>query len=221
MRTPKKTLSDVVRKYIYDGIIGGRFAPGERLRETDIAKALKLSRSPIREAIKILENEGLVISEPWKGLIIADLSRIEMVEIFVYREALEGLASQLAAASITNAEIDRLEKLIEESDRGNAISSRELVENNQDFHQLIYEAARNKYLLESVGTLRTFLALLPGSNYEKKGRREVIVQEHLDIVRALRKRDGAAAKEAARAHVRNSMEAQMSFILNSELRLDR
>lgn len=217
MRTRTNTLSNVVLRYLLDGIVEGRFTPGQRLKEQDIAKALNLSRSPIREATKMLENEGLVIAEPWNGLVIASLSRMEMLEIFTYREALEGLAAELASQAITEDELDRLDHLVAQMRRSTDATPAELVANNKEFHQLIYEAAHNPYLLESAGMLRVFLALLPGSNYDKPGRREMIAQEHGDIVESLRRRNASTAKEVACTHVRNSTNAQMSFILLNEI----
>lgn len=217
MKKQKRTLSDLVREYIQTSVVDGRLKPGERLREVDIAQALNMSRSPIREALKTLENEGLVQPASGKGMVVSKLSRVEILELFLYREVLEGLASELAAASITDEELEKLDELIAVAEQLADFSPAALVANNREFHQLIYIVTRNEYLIDSVGQLRKFLSLLPGTNYAKPERRAVIVQEHKDIVSALRRHDPAAAKEASRVHVRNSAFAQLSFILDVDL----
>lgn len=211
----RNTLSDAVRAHLRDGILSGDYAPGQRIRETEIAEIVGVSRSPIREAIKILEAEGLLVSEAWQGLTIANPSRLQTLEIFQYREALEGLSAELACTSITSSELDDLEALVDKVDGKKRATPAELVRNNQEFHQTIYDATHNQYLIESVGTVKTLLALLPAANYTKDNRREVIVSEHRRIVKALRRRDPKAARSAACSHVRNSAKVQLQQFVTS------
>jgi len=211
----RNTLSDVVRAHIRDGILSGHYSPGQKLSETEIANIIGISRSPIREAIKVLEAEGLLVSETRKGLMIANPNRQQTLEIFQYREALEGLASELACTTITNEELDELKDLVDKVDGAIGATRAELVRNNQDFHQIIYAATQNKYLIESTGTLKTLLALLPATSYNQTNRRETIVIEHRQILEALRQRDAVLAKVVTKNHVRSSAKVQLQLIIET------
>lgn len=215
--TANSTLSDVVRAHIQEGILQGKYVPGQRLKESDLAGELGISRSPIREAMKVLNEEGLISVEPWKGLRISKLNRLQMIELFAYREVLEGIAVELACDNIKSDLLGKLEDLVGNYLLSKDTSLQELSRNNQEFHQTIYEAAGNEYLLASTGTLRTLLALLPNENFRQPGRTKVILNEHRAIVDALRKRDPVAAKKAMLAHVGNSLNAHVSLIVEADL----
>lgn len=221
LKAPKlaanSTLSDLVRTHIQEGILQGNYAPGQRLKESELASALGISRSPIREAMKVLNEEGLISVEPWKGLRISKLNRLQMIELFAYREVLEGIAVELACENIKPEPLRKLEDLVGDYLLSKDISLQDLSRNNQEFHQSIYEAAGNEYLLASTGTLRTLLALLPNENFRLPGRTKVILNEHRAIVDALGNRDPAAAKKAMLEHVGNSLNAHVSLIVEADL----
>ena len=216
-KAKSKTLSDVVRSHIQEGILSGSLFPGQRLKEKDLAAELNISRSPIREALKVLADDGLIVVTPWKGLSIAKLDRLQMLEIFVYREVLEEMAVEMACATISHERLEKLEELVGDHLFADDVTLSDLARNNQEFHRNIYEASENEYLLASVGALRALLALLPAENFRKPGRTRTIVDEHRQIVKSLRDRDPEAAKSAVREHIRNSAKAQMSLIIKDDL----
>jgi DNA-binding GntR family transcriptional regulator len=114
-----KPLRDVVFDYMKDAIITGKLKPGERLMEVQLAEKLGVSRTPVREAIRKLELEGLVVMVPRKGAYVADLDAKDLLNVLEVRSSLEGLAASLAAERITEEEIDKLKKIIEEFQKKN------------------------------------------------------------------------------------------------------
>ena len=104
-RPIRRSMTDEVRDHIRDGIAEGRYLPGERLREGAIAEVLNVSRTPIREAMRILESEGLIVMQPWKGITVATLTRKQVSDFYSYRETIEGLAAEMAARVVTDRDI--------------------------------------------------------------------------------------------------------------------
>lgn len=189
------------------------------MKETELAAALNISRSPIWEALKVLEGDGLIVVEPWKGLSVAKLTRAQILELFQYREALEEMAVEMACEKITQKQLDALYDLVSDVFLNDNVTLADLARNNQELHRNIYEAASNEFLMASVGPLRTLLALLPNENFRLPGRTKVILAEHRAIVDALANRDAEVAKAAIRTHIRNSAKAHMSLIIKADLGL--
>lgn len=118
----------------------GEFAPGDRLRETDVADRLNLSRTPVREALRRLEADGIVEHRPRMGAVIRQLSHAELVELYEMRIVLERTAAEMAAKHAAAAEIDALRDLNSAMSQSNPADAAAL---NQDFHRGIYLATRN------------------------------------------------------------------------------
>ncbi|MGB3408050.1 MAG: GntR family transcriptional regulator, partial [Jannaschia sp.] len=138
---------------------GGVYRPGDRLREVEVAERLALSRTPVREALRKLEAEGIVEHRPRLGAVIRSLSHTEVVELYEMRMVLERTAAEMAAKHANPAEIDALETLnegiaaaIDDPDRAAAM--------NSDFHRQIYLAARNAFLLDAARAINNALMLL-------------------------------------------------------------
>jgi len=142
-------------------IRGGVLKPGEWLKENDLADELLVSRTPVREAIRKLEQEGYVVTVPRRGAYVASVSIRDINEIFEIRAALEALACELAAERITDEEQERLERLL--VGIGRAIEEHDMeriVRTDIEFHELLYQAARNERLLIIIGNLREQLTRL-------------------------------------------------------------
>jgi DNA-binding GntR family transcriptional regulator len=192
----------------------GEIQPGERLREVELAGRLGVSRTPVREALKRLEAEGLVAFAPRRGLVVAQLDQQQVHELYALREVLEGAAAALAARHASEYEIEALQDLVrrhEEAGRNTA----QLVEINRHFHATLYSAARNRYLLEALSSMHGSLALLRETTYAAAGRPAAALDEHREIARAIRWRDAASAEEAARRHIRNAEQARLALLFHS------
>jgi len=214
------TLMDTVRDHIRDEIISGRYAPGARLREVEIMQRLGVSRTPIREAVKALEVEGLITVEPWQGIVVAKLTRFQASDLFEFRETLEGLAAGLAAKEITEEELARLEELLRDAEECDINEIDTLSKKNRAFHQQIYNASRNRFLIQALNSLRISLALLPGTAFTMRHRQKAIFEEHRTLFVALRDRNPEAATIAARTHVKNSGMLLLSIFIGQDQSVD-
>ncbi|MEN8685687.1 GntR family transcriptional regulator [Marivita sp.] len=204
LKTPPFSSGEAAYASLIDALRSGDFAPGDRLREEDVAKRLNLSRTPVREALRKLENNGIVEHRPRIGAVIRKLSQTEVVELYEMRIVLERTAASMAAQHGSEAEFDALDdmnaRILDAQDTptlGAAI--------NQDFHEALYRAARNRFLLTSAEAINNALILLGPTTYLDPDRIRIVVSQHSDVMTALRERDGDRAAEAAEAHLQTSL----------------
>ncbi len=190
----------------------GTFAPGDRLREEDVAARLGLSRTPVREALRRLESDGIVEHRPRIGAVIRELAHNELVELYEMRMVLERTAAEMAAQHGAEAEFAALQDLNDaiaaaRSDpaRGAAI--------NVDFHRGLYLAGRNRFLLEAARALNNALMLLGPTTFVDPARIDVVVTQHQTIIDALQARDSEAAGAAAEAHLATSLQFRLKGTL--------
>ena len=191
--------ADHVYERLRAGILERVFEPGSRLREEELADWLDVSRTPVREALRRLISQGLLVNAPGRGLIVRKLTLGEIDELYVLREVLEGTAARLAAQHASESEIATLKALIDESVR-RAGDYAELARLNRRFHAVMYGACHNLFLLEALDNLSTALALLP-TTLSLPGREAEAIREHRSIVRAIEDRDGDRAESLTRKHV--------------------
>lgn len=208
--------ADRVRDRIRDAIRSGRYKPGERIRETEVADWLEVSRTPVREALRRLESEGLLTFESWRGVVVADLDRQQISELYAMREVLEGAAARLAARHIDEGEFELLDLLLARADAA-ADEPAALAEINRQLHETIYAAAHNRYLTQTLEQLRNALALLRGTTFAVPGRAGTAAEEHRAIVEAIRGRNPERAESAARTHIAAAHRARLRLLLEEDL----
>jgi DNA-binding GntR family transcriptional regulator len=203
------SLAQIAYDRIFDAIQTGRFAPGARLKETELTAWLGMSRTPVRDALVRLGGEGLLRHEAYRGIVIASLDRQMVVELFLAREAMEGAAAGLAARYAGEAEVAALQALIE-LERSVAGDPVEGARYNRKFHAEIYVCAHNRYLLTPLRALWSQMALVTRQTRRSQGRSDEALREHEAIVAAIAARDPAAAEEAARQHIRAAQKALLT-----------
>jgi DNA-binding GntR family transcriptional regulator len=195
------TVYDVLRR----GILDGELAPGHRLRSDVLANDLAVSRTPVREALRKLESEGLVVASR-HGLVVRQLSEQDLTEIFYMREALEGMAARLAAENATRADIDELKNLFEDMEtvaaRGDIAALRELT---GEFHMLVCRASHNARLIQTLQGLLDHARQAQSSTLYMAGRPADALKEHRGLLRAIEKRDPELAEALARQHRRETL----------------
>jgi DNA-binding GntR family transcriptional regulator len=194
--------ADFVFETLRDAIWDGRIARGVRVREEEVARNLGVSRTPVREALQRLQQRGLLAVGAGRSLVVAELSQLQVIELYAMREILEGSAARFAAQHATDTEIDLLHRLQREL-RQVRTDAMAVVMQNRRFHQAIYHAAHNQYLMQALDSLHDSLALLNHTTFRMPKRRESD-DEHRKIVLAIEKRDPDRAEDAARAHIRNA-----------------
>jgi DNA-binding GntR family transcriptional regulator len=192
---------------IVEAITSGEFEPGEKLSEAELARQLGISRGPLREALGRLEGR-LVTRTPRLGVSVITFSKADLEQLFLVREALEGMAARLAAERATGRELDRLEEMLAHHAEQPALAAGEAYvqrSTDEDFHFAIAKAARCE---------RLELLLLDGVYYQlrlnrlrsstRPGRAQAAFNEHKAILAALQGRNPSSAEEAMRNHVRNA-----------------
>jgi DNA-binding GntR family transcriptional regulator len=200
-RTPSGALhGQDVYWQLLEEIRAGHLAPGARLTETELASRLSVSRTPVREAIRRLEADGLVTHEPRVGAMVRRLDYTEVMELYEMRSVLEGAAAKMAARSASAVEIEELSAINEDLAQAtdDPVRSAAL---NQRFHLALMDAARNRYLVRSVQGVHRNLLILGPTTLEEAGRAKAAVAEHSEILDAIAARDGASAEAAMRRHM--------------------
>jgi DNA-binding GntR family transcriptional regulator len=200
----QRDLFEEVAARLREAILQGRFRPGERLREVELAEMLEVSRGPVREALALLEYEGLVITRRNRGASVARLSAEDEEEVRSLRLALERLAAQLV---VRHASDDDLSALGRELDRVRAamaerITVQEVAEFEIRFHDLLHRIGGHKRLYRSWLALRSQVhVLLLSRNVDRPRLREVVIDRHAAVLIALRSRDERAAAAAIEEHL--------------------
>jgi len=195
---------------IYEAIISGDIRPGDRLRETTLAEQIGLSRTPIREAIRKLESDGIVVHEPRVGAIVKTLSQQEIVELYEMRIVVESTAARMAARHISDAELRALEDI--NAEMGNATGGGETARLNRDFHRCILNAAKNRYLVQSFEVLAHNFVLLGATTIETPERIIQVIEQHDTIIEALRNRDEDESAKAMADHMDTSLDYRLKVL---------
>lgn len=195
-----RSRAEFVYESLREAISDGRIAAGERVREEEVARNLGVSRTPVREALQRLQQRGLLVLGAGRGLVVARLSQQQIVELYAMRQILEGSAARFAATHATPAEIAVLYQLQEElkATEGDALLHTNL---NRQFHQAIYEAAHNRYLLQTLDSLLDSFALLRNTTFRLPHRQRNSDEERRRIIAAIEKRDPDLAEKEAREHI--------------------
>lgn len=202
-----KPLREIVYDQLKQQILTGQITPGTRMMEVDLAKDMGVSRTPIREAIRKLEKEGLVIIEPRRGAYVSDISVKDMVDTLVVREDLEGLAGLLAAETITREELEELEEITTSySDAIAAGNMENIIHYDELFHRRIVEMTGNHTLIQLFGSVQEQALRLRYLYYDDFTRYENMPVEHRNIVEAIRSGDGESARRVSDNHVKKLKE---------------
>lgn len=198
-------------------IVEGRFAPGRRMREIELAQRLGISRTPTRQALSRLELEGLLALRPRAGLVVSVLDMDAVEELYEMRAALEGAAAGMAARHASPRDLALLTRLLDE-ETGLGSEPMNLYRHNRELHEAIHMAAHNRYLEKSLHALHDAIALLGPTTLAATGRPVVAHAEHAAIVKAIAERDDALADRLARAHILGALDVRRA-ILERERRL--
>jgi len=200
-----KPLRELVLEAIREAIKNGTLQPRERLMEIQLADDLGVSRTPVREALRKLEQEGFIVMVPRKGAYVSDLSMKDVADVFEIRAALDGLAGGLAAERITEEELELMERMLVE--KGEAINQNDidkLVEADTRFHEAMYMASRNERLSNIISNLREQIQRFRLTSLSVPGRREDSLKEHRQILEAIQARDIQLARQLAQEHIENA-----------------
>ena len=210
-------LRDVVFQTLHRAILKGELKPGERLMEVHLANRLGVSRTPVREAIRKLELEGLVRVIPRKGAEVADITIRDLEEVLAVRLALEVLAVQDACEHITEKQLRNLKWAANEfrhSLNGNDIT--DCAHADMKFHEAIYEATNNRRLVQILNNLREQMYRYRAEYLKDKSIYQTLLQEHEAIYRALKEHDREKAGQVIWSHIENQKKYMVNNLMTRE-----
>ncbi|AGL00252.1 GntR family transcriptional regulator [Desulfoscipio gibsoniae] len=216
---PHPQIRDQVFQKLRRAIITGELKPNERLVERTLAEQLGVSRTPIREAIRMLELEGLISYLPKLGAVVTQVSNEEVLEIYRIRSVLEGLAARMAAENITPAATNELMKTLGELER--AAEQRDLTgleQEHRQFNDIIYQAAGSPRLYGMITTLVDHIQRYARVGYSQPQRIEEATREHRRLAEAIKAQNGALAEQVAREHIDNSRKAYFQTLANRPIK---
>ena len=206
-------LRDVVFNTLRQAILRGELKPGERLMEIQLANKLGVSRTPVREAIRKLELEGLVLMIPRKGAEVADISEKSLKDVLEVREALEELAARLACDKITKEGINRLKEAAQ--DFRSALKSNDITqmaEADVRFHDVICNATENQKLVQLLNNLREQMYRYRVECIKRKEAHPRLMAEHAEIIRRIEEHEKEKAAEIVSRHIDNQAEVVTDVI---------
>lgn len=210
-------LRDVVFNTLREAILKGELKPGERLMELQLAAKLGVSRTPIREAIRMLEQEGLAVTIPRRGAEVAKMTEKDMNDVLQVREALDELAASIACELITQEELKRLEDAAEEFETAIRTKNiKRIAETDVLFHDVIYQATRNPKLVNILNNLREQMYRYRVEYLKDERIYATLLKEHREILDGFAKKDKELVTESMRKHVVNQAVAVKAMILEQE-----
>jgi DNA-binding GntR family transcriptional regulator len=211
-----KTLADRLRMQISDDIVRGMLAPGAMLDETELARRFNVSRTPVREALRLLVSSGLVESRPHRSAVVARPGKTQLLEMFEALRELEALCAGLAAARTTpqeRADLVRINAtLLEAVRKGDPQRYHEI---NEAFHAAIYAGSHNAYLARLATETRARIAPFSRAQFRTAGRLAGSLAEHETVLAAIAERDPGAASAAMRDHIEQVYDAYGDYIVGT------
>lgn len=199
-----KPLREVIFDTLREAIIVGELKPGERLMEVQLAEKMGVSRTPVREAIRKLELEGLVTMIPRRGVQVADLSVKDIMDVLEVRASLDGLATALSAERITEDELKELKhvynQFVNYVEKENLQGS---IKKDVEFHEIIYRSSRNDKLIQIASNLREQVHRFRVIYLKDYRSHKDLVKEHAEILNAIEIKNPDLAQSLAKAHIKN------------------
>jgi len=199
------SLHSRVFNQIRNDILNGVYEPGDNLIETKLSEEMGVSRTPVREALRQLELEGLVQSVPNKGVTVKGVSEQDIQDIYTIRMLIEGLAARWAAEKITPSELEELKEAVEleefytkKNDYGH------LLKFDTRFHDIIFRASKSMPLMHTLSTFHHYVQKARKLSMSSPRRAEEVLEEHKAILQAIIERDADKAERLTTEHVRNA-----------------
>ena len=204
------SLGGRVFQKLREDILKGRYKQRDELREATIGKELGVSRTPVREALRQLELEGLVTIVPNKGAYVTGISQKDIWDIYQMRKYLEGMCARWAVDHITEEQLDELEETILLSEfqvkKASGFNLEQMTGLDGRFHTILYEASGSRMLSHVLTDFHKYVQAARKSSIDAKDRAEKSIEEHKAILRAIRDRDAELAEQLAKEHIVHVMQ---------------
>jgi len=214
----RREVASALRKAILDGDI----PPGERLIETDLAEMMNVSRMPVREALRMLENEGLVQHIPRIGLVTVEFSEQDIREIYAIREALEAYAITIVVQKATEEDLDDLEKACDAEEKcRNSDNIKQLFKSMANFNDLLYKSCNMSRLIDQIVRSQEYLQHFRNKLMRSPERCTVALNEHRELLYALRDRDEDRSVSIIRRHLRGALKSYLEIRAAEDMEKER
>jgi DNA-binding GntR family transcriptional regulator len=205
--TNDTSLRNKVYKYIKAQILTGEYSPGDTLIESKLAEELGVSRTPIREAIRLLELEGLLEATAKKGATVLGISHKDVEDIYAIRQLIEGLAARWAAERLDEDDLKEMRKIFDLMEfYANKNEVEEVAALDRKFHQIIYDASGSKMLKLTLGNLYQFVQMARMDSLKGHNRLPHTIEEHRAVLNAFLARDPDIAEKALSNHIKMAYE---------------
>ncbi len=208
---PAPPMAERIAEALRQAIIAGTLEPGSRVNESEIAARYRISRSPVREALRLLQQEGLVAMEPRRGAFVKRLTPQEVVDVYDVKSMLEGHATGLATRRMGERDLERLAACVARMEREVAASDMTAyVQSTREFHEIIVHGCGNATLASIYQGLERKIHWLRTLSLSWPGRVDVSLADHRAILDAMQRRDAALAERIARAHIEQASQDLLS-----------
>ena len=206
-------LRDVVFNTLRQAILRGEFKPGERLMEIQLANKLGVSRTPIREAIRMLEQEGLAVTIPRKGAEVAKMTEKDMEDVLQIREALDELAAKIACEQISEEQLEELVATMHEFEESTKTDNvKKIAEADVKFHDIIYQSTGNPKLVNMLNNLREQMYRYRVEYLKREEAHPQLIAEHAAIIEYISKGEKKAATDIMCKHIDNQVTTVIDVI---------
>ncbi|MEF9916217.1 MAG: GntR family transcriptional regulator [Lachnospiraceae bacterium] len=200
------SLSGRVFHKLQDDILKGNYKEQDELKELTIGEELGVSRTPVREALRQLELEGLVKIIPNRGAFVTGISDKDVADIYYIRSLLEGLCARWATEHITTEQIEELESIVLLSEfHSNKADSTQVVDLDGKFHEILYQASNSRILEHQLSDFHKYVKLARATSVKTKERTNKSIAEHKAILKAIKDKDADLAEQLANEHILNVM----------------
>ncbi len=206
-RFKRKPLRLEVYELLRESIIHGKLKPGQKLNEIELGQQLGISRTPIRETLMRLENEGFVSMDPGKGAVVAKLSKVDLEEIYPIVSVLEGLAARLATPRLTRSDLSAMRRYSREMKEAVKSETSHYMELNIMFHQVFLENCHNDRLLGAVMNFKNQIYRFRLFSLAMPDRIGESIKEHDQILKAFEEKKAKQVEELVKAHVLHGRDA--------------
>lgn len=210
-------LRDVVYHTLRDAILMGKIQPGERLMEVKLSKSMGVSRTPVREAIRMLEEEGLVDIVPRRGALVSPISEQSLKDLLQVRRALDILSAELACENMTENDIKALRHAYHVF--SSAMTSEdyaEIADKDEAFHDIIYKATGNQKLCQVLDILKKNMYRYRLEYVKYQDRRAMVKEEHVEMIEALKNKDKDRVRELMKLHIDHQEETILKSLRRGE-----
>jgi DNA-binding GntR family transcriptional regulator len=211
------SLRSRVFNQLQNDILNGLYEPGDSLIETKLSEEMGVSRTPVREAIRQLELEGLVQSFPNKGVVVKGISDQDIEDIYTIRMLIEGLAARWAAEKITPQELEELKEAVELEEFYTLRNDHNhLLQFDSRFHDIIFKASKSKPLMHTLSTFHHYVQKARSLSMMSPGRAMAVLEEHKAVLQAIIDKDAYKAERLTTEHVKNASSNLLKQRMNTD-----